>query len=288
MFSALSSLGGMVKSPPPYIPIFPFTTSLTGSDITYANNTFVLTFKSNGTLTFKNNVTLPTLVNYLVVGGGGTGSIFYNKSGGGGAGGEVKQFTGGSNGTTLSAANLIQTQTIVVGASFYNTDTSSQSSGRKGNPSSVSIPGVIDISANGGEGAKNTYNWNTYTVDPLGGVGQNGGGSGGPGGGSTSASNGANGTAVTIRGITYYFAGGGAGGAKNFDFNPIGGLGGGGGRRSNGNVLPYYGPNGIIERYNSISGFNNSGGGGAGAEYQQNPGGGSAGSGIVVVWFTYT
>lgn len=267
----------------------PFLTT-GGSTISYTNSTYVITFTTDGTMTFKSGITMPTTINYLFVGGGGGGGINTGSSAfgsGGGAGGQILYTTNvlGSTPTTTL------TFTVAGPAGVPGTPAN-------GNPTICSGPGITTITATGGLKGGNS----TVSASGNGGVGVNGGGSGGKGGTITinpsppfqpipgvQGTPGSLGSSYTINGTVYYFSGGGAGG-NNSTGNPAGGLGGGGGSGSgsNGNnaVNPYTGPNGISQGASS-AGYTNSGGGGAGSNSLTTNTNRAGGSGIVVVWFSY-
>ena len=266
----------------------PFLTT-GGSTISYTNSTYVITFTTDGTMTFKSGITMPTTINYLFVGGGGGGGGGNNNGGGGGgAGGQVLYTTNvlGSTPTTTLTFTVAVAPTLVIGT------------GANGNPTICSGPGITTITATGGEKGANT----TLTTGPggVGGVGTGGGGSGGTGGFFRDSTNtpgvqgtpGSPGSSYTINGTTYYFGGGGAGGSNSTTIPsaPAGGRGGGGGSGggANGNnaVIPYTGPNGISQGP-SGAGYINSGGGGAGCNGSNNFSNRAGSSGIVVVWFSY-
>ena len=278
-FSSFHSLGRVVnprQNTKTYI-YPPFTTNLTGTDISYSDGVYVLSFKDNGNMAFRTDAILPTTVNYLLVGGGGSGSVGSN-SGGGGAGGSVIDISAGGAGS-ISTQDLTKTFTFTVAASVPGPNTGSQNlTGNTGNPTSVAITGGSTYTAAGGVGG---------TSAGLGGIGANGGGSGG----NLNNGVGSNGRTIIIRSVSYIFGGGGSGGNNAGSGNPFGGLGGGGGSGSGGggnNGLTYIRPNGVSQLYGS-AGFANSGGGGAG-----NNGNASntfsaraGGSGVAIVWFTY-
>jgi hypothetical protein len=278
-FSSFHSLGRVVnprQNTKTYI-YPPFTTSLTGTDVTYSSGVYVLAFKENGTMAFRTDAILPTTVNYLLVGGGGTGSVGAN-SGGGGAGGSVIQIQAGGAGV-ISIQDLIKTFTFTVAASVAGPNTGSQNlAGFTGNSTILAITGGSTHTAAGGAGG---------TSAGLGGIGANGGGSGG----NKNDGVGSNGTNVIIRSVEYYFGGGGSGGNYGGTGNPKGGLGGGGGAGGGGfgnNGVIYNRPNGISQTFGS-AGFANSGGGGAGNNGNTNNtfSARAGGSGVVIVYFTY-
>ena len=255
-----------------------FTTSLTGGDVTYTGSVYVLTFKSSGSLVFKTGVTLPTTVNYLLVGGGGSGSVGGASGGGGGAGGSVVQLQAGGSGA-ISISDLTKTITFTVATSVAGPNVGAYNiNGFDGNPTSAAITGGSTYTAAGGRGGNS---------DGTGAFGSNGGGSGGSTG-LLPGNTGSNGTTVSIRSVSYIFGGGGSGGNQYFS-QPIGGLGGGGGAGSgaNGNNgVAYNRPNGVSQT-GGAPGFANSGGGGAGGNVNNTFSARAGGSGIAIVWFTY-
>jgi hypothetical protein len=259
--------------------IFPPFTTTGGSTVTYTDSTYVITFTTNGTMTFLENVSIPTTVNYLFVGGGGGGggNPSSSRGGGGGAGGQVKYFTNvfGATPTMTLTFTVAVAPTLVTGV------------GANGNPTICSGPGISTITSDGGLVGGTSV---SFAV-AVGGVGSSGGGSGGNGGAISGAqgTSGSPGSSYIINGIQYFFGGGGAGG-NNGTGNLAGGRGGGGGSGTgiNGNnaVNPYTGPNGISQAA-SAAGYINSGGGGAGCNGGNNFSNRAGSSGIVVVWFSY-
>jgi len=190
---------------------------------------------------------------FLVVGGGGAGG--YDCAGGGGAGGFVE-----SNNVVLAAGAY----TVTVGAGGQPT---SNTVGRNGGDSFISIGGVDIARAIGGggggswkstkgvDGGSGGGSANTYPTPGRGTPGQGndggsasafnrpcgGGGAGAAGGiptgnkGLGKSGDGGDGLASSITGVSTYYAGGGGGGdyangdgsANTFDYG-LGGLGGGG------------------------------------------------------------
>lgn len=195
--------------------------SMSGGTLTIAGGYDIFTFTSPGTLT----VTIPGLVDYVVIAGGGTGgtgNIFGNAwGGGGGAGG----YLAGTN-TNLSAS----TYPVTVGAAAANstwnglTATAGGAGGTNGNPNVNGSPGSPGGSGGGGGSAApggppytgGAGGSGTPGQGNNGGAGSNyngplgGGGGGGAGGAGAVATQGA-GTANTIEGtsITYSIGGGG-------------------------------------------------------------------------------
>ena len=269
------------------IPIYiypPFSTT-GGSTVTYTDSTYVITFKTNGTMAFLENAIMPTTVNYLFVGGGGGGgfNVVSGRAGGGGAGGQVLYATNvfGSTPTTTLTFTVAVEPPLVIGATGP----------ANGNPTICSGPGITTITAQGGLKGGNS----TTDVPGIGGIGSGGGGNGGNGGNNLpqiQGTAGSAGSSYVINGTKFWFGGGGAGGSNGNGGSPRGGRGGGGGSGSilagNATVNPYTGPNGISQS-GSKAGYINSGGGGAGANaFNNSPNGNQAGSsGIVVVWFSY-
>ena len=287
MISSMSSLAGMRKSPgvaPGVLPTYTqydytsFTASITGGNVTYTLGVYVLTFKNSGSMVFKTGYTLPTVVNYLLVGGGGTGGVG-NSTGAGGGGGNVINFTD----SIFGHSTLTQTMTFTVATAVSGPNTGTTNVlGFNGLSTSASIGSYTNTSTGGYGGFVN------------GGIQSGAGGYGGAGGavgagGSYNSGAGTAGTSVSIRGVSYYFGGGGSGGNGSIT-NPLGGLGGGGGAGSgsmgNNGINPYLGPNGISQA-GGAAGYANSGGGGAGCNFNNTFSARAGGSGIVVVWFTY-
>jgi hypothetical protein len=261
----------------------PFSVTGTSNVTTYTNSTYVVTFLTNGTMTFLANAKKPTTVEYLLVGAGGAGGSSWtsniNYGGGGGAGGQVLKTSNilGSPASTTTLNFIVPGITTAVGA--------------KGADASASGTGITTVTSVGGNGGGTGQS--SSVAGGLGGVGANGGGSGGIGGYAygNQGTKGGDGTGVLINGTTYYFGGGGSGG-NDTTGSPIGGLGGGGGSGGGGNgnnaSNPYIGPNGI-SLASSSTGYLNTGGGGAGTNGNRGVGFHRAGgSGIIVVWFTYT
>ena len=279
-----------LPTPPPQFYIYPPFLTTGGSTISYTNSIYVITFKTDGTMTFIPDAIMPTTINYLFVGGGGGGGINTGSSGlgsGGGAGGQIL-YTTNVLGSTPTAT---LTFTIAGPAGVPGTPAN-------GNPTICSGPGITTITAVGGLKGGNS----TVSASGVGGVGTNGGGSGGNGGTlvigppplfpivpGVQGTPGSPGSSYTINGTVYYFGGGGAGG-NNSTGSPAGGRGGGGGSGGGGNgnnaVNPYTGPNGISQGASS-AGYTNSGGGGAGSNSLTTNTNRTGGSGIVVVWFSY-
>lgn len=280
--------------PCPYIPptpnpptsnlpiyIYPPFSATGGSTVTYTDSTYVITFKTNGTMTFLENAIMPQTVNYLFVGGGGGGGFnaTVGRAGGGGAGGQVLYTTNvfGSTPTTTLTFTVAVAPPLVPGAAGP----------ANGNPTICSGPSITTITAQGGLKGGNS----TTGAPGIGGIGSGGGGSGGNGGnnGGIQGTAGSTGPSYVINGIQYFFGGGGAGG-NNGTGTPAGGRGGGGGSGTgiNGNnaVNPYTGPNGISQAA-SAAGYINSGGGGSGSNANSTNANRAGSSGIVVVWFSY-
>lgn len=276
-----------------------------GDEVFIANGYKVHVFKSSGTF----NVTSPGFVEYLVIGGGGSGGPTSGTGiggAGGGAGGYRSSVPGQSSGggAGSESQNLMSagSYNILVGAGGAGTTTTS--TGTTGNNSQI----MSVISNGGGHGA------GTWTATFAGGVGGSGGGgyptisggagisgqgysggtggggtpnqNGGPGGGGGAGSvggtggleqngghggNGGSGVSSTITGTAVTRAGGGAGGGSLTTGN-AGTAGSGGGGRD-GDV---------------INGAANTGSGGGGAtarlpSYASSKLGGNGGSGVVII-----
>jgi PKD repeat protein len=227
-------------------------------------------------------------VNYLVVGGGGSGGGVVNtyNSGGGGAGG----FLTGTNNSIGTAAIPITvgaggTAASGAGGNGDNGDNSifgsltATGGGRGGQASS----GAGQNGGSGGGGAESTGAGGDHTGTPIsqgnhgGTANSNAAGGGGGAGangvnsaGSNAAGSGGDGLSSTITGSTIWYAGGGGGGRRDANINiyGIGGIGGGG----NGTYTGVSAQNGIV----------NTGGGGGGQQHAQESGG-AGGSGIIII-----
>ena len=268
--------------------------SATGGTVTEVGGYRIHTFTSDGTFTLISGGD----VDYLVVAGGGSGSMgrgdYYVPGGGGGAGGML----------TGSFPNLVPSSyTITVGAGGASVPYNG--SGTEGNPgtdstfhTSTAIGGgrgrLNNTTSNGdggsgggsGGGGTNTppakdggsgtlnqgndggrsepYTFNGYNNNAGGG----GGGAGGSGSDATTATGGAggNGFNSSISGSSTTYAGGGGGSGNTFGS----GGSGGGGRGTNNNS-------------NAISGTPNTGGGGGGGRGGGGGASGAGGSGIVII-----
>ena len=238
------------------------------------------------TMTVDTTISLPPIVQYLVIGGGGAGGGRY-LAGGGGAGG-YRTSTGFN-------VNTATNYTVTVGA------------GGAGNNTTVGGPGIASVfstisSAGGGGGGWTTnpggsggsgggasgYNdlsgaGNTPATSPSqgnsGGTGGRYGGAGGGGAGavgnpgfSNNGGSGGAGTASSITGSSVFRAGGGGGGC----YLP-GGVGGDGGTGGGGAGAPI--------NIDGVSGTVNTGGGGGGVgnDFARQGTGGSGGSGVVIL-----
>lgn len=249
---------------------------------------------SNLSGTFSSSITIIG-ANILIVGGGGGGgdnSGSYNSGGGGGAGGSVSQLTN-------QTINENTSYTVQVGAG-----------GAGGNSGGTASPYLPNASRSGLQGGSSI--WNTTTVlggaggspsisaslGGAGGVGANGGSSGGAGGAYNTSTNSVNGTnsgltTITGVGLSYYFSGGGSGGAfTGQSTGGNGGLGGGGGGGNGTNANNGQAYTGPIDISYAVAGspplncgYPYTGGGGAGGNGQGSlyrPGG-NGGSGLVLI-----
>jgi hypothetical protein len=218
----------------------------------------VHTFNASGRL-----AAIPTLAQYLIVGGGGaggsTGTVYANQGLAGGAAGQVKQGT-----TPLTKGT---TYNISIGAGGGPVAGANGTAG-----GSSAITGIeTSVGGGGNSGGTGGTSGNGFAGGPDFGLGGGGGG----GGGSTAAASGKNGgpgTTVNIAGTPYLVAGGGGG--AGFSDVGVGAAGGG-----NGNQNDAGGGHGG-------SATANTGSGGGGASCRDEPHvayGGSGGSGVVVM-----
>jgi len=241
---------------------------------------------------------LPTVVEYLVVAGGGSGGFTYGA--GGGAGGLLQGFAGVAPGTSYfvtvgagGASNVGVTDGNNGSASVFDATSSNASTGRiiatggggAGGSSSTATAGKSGGSG-GGAGGYGGLSGGAGTSGQgnAGGAGQGtnanygSGGGGGAGtvgfaGTTTSGGNGGAGIASDITGIRAVYAGGGGGGIYDSGTGGIGGVGGGGSVNPTSNT-------------NGNPGQPNTGGGGSGNKMNGSVGGltgGAGGSGIVVI-----
>jgi hypothetical protein len=255
----------------------------TGGSITQVESKTIHTFNGSGTF----RVTNPALtsVDYLVVGGGGSGG----DTGGGGAGG---MRTG--TGFPVSASPGSYTITVGSGAAPGGGDTlrgvsgtdsialgfTAVGGGGGGGETAPISPGLSGGSGGGGgyspPGAAGSGTPGQGNPGGTGGTSASGGGGGGagqPGGNAAGGTAGAggNGTASTISGASVTYAGGGGGASNAPGVRGVGGLGGGG--------------NGEQENTGAGAGAANTGGGGGGFWGGAAPLGntGNGGSGIVII-----
>ena len=191
----------------------------TGGAISYYGGKTIHTFTGSGTFATAPNWTSAT-VEYVVIGGGGSGGLKYYISGGGGAGAY-------RTGTTPIGAHPVST-TIQVGAGgVVGTASAPTGGGADGTPSYFGIP----ITAPGGGGG------GTY---PNPGTGR-AGGSGGGGAGASTPGGGGPATGSPFPGLiqaTPSSGWGHAGGDSNTSAPAYGGGGGGGAGGNGGNGSP--------------------------------------------------
>jgi len=262
-----------------------------------ASYTFkVKTTNANGTSddsTASNSVTVPNLVTFLVIAGGGSGA---SPGGAGGAGGYRTGNSAVSTGTNYTVTVGAGGATVVgaVGNkgsnSVFSTITSTgggrgTNSGSAGQAGGSGGGGSRDGAQGGGTGNQGGFspsegnNGGSSTVGPFIGGGGGGGASqagvGGSGDGTAAGEvggNGGNGTASSITGTSVTRAGGGGGGSEGALSTPgSGGSGGGGAGSKSSN--------------NATAGEANkgSGGGGTGSVAQNS---GAGGSGVVILRFS--
>jgi hypothetical protein len=240
----------------------------------------------------------PTVVEYLVVAGGGSGGFTYGA--GGGAGGLLQGFAGVAPGTSYfvtvgagGASNVGVTDGNNGFASVFDATSSNASTGRiiatggggAGGSSSTATAGKSGGSGGGAGGYGGLPGGaGTSGQGNAGGAGQGtnanygSGGGGGAGtvgfaGTTTSGGNGGAGIASDITGTRAVYAGGGGGGIYDSGTGGIGGVGGGGSVNPTSNT-------------NGNPGQPNTGGGGSGNKMNGSVGGltgGAGGSGIVVI-----
>ena len=244
--------------------------------------------------------TAPYTIDFLVIGGGGSGAK--EISGGAGAGGGG---AGGYRTSTQSISSTGTTITVTVGDGGAS-QTSTRTNGNSGSNSSISGSGLTTItSAGGGYGASYPNNGgdggsggggggaattsggsgNTPSTTPSQGndgggqtstaAGGGGGGGAGAVGSSTSSSdsaNGGDGLASSITGSSVTRAGGGGAGAKSPNSIGTGGSGGGGNGGANGSTV------GVDGTANT-----GSGGGGGGVSSGSASNSGAGGKGVVIL-----
>jgi hypothetical protein len=262
-----------------------------GNIIDYDGTYWIHTFLTSGTFTPQTGLTC----DYLVLAGGGSGSV-----GGGGAGGLRSTVTAtGGNGTLESAIALNNgtNYAITVGAGGTSI---ADALGSSGSNSSISGTGLSTITATGG-GAGGYYlgtgaglsggsgggggHFGTHaggtavsptqgfaggsTAGTLGGSGGGGAGAVGANSPGNNGANGGNGNASSITG-TSVTRGGGGGGGGDVTTGGAGGTGGGGAAASG---TPNIGSAGTV----------NLGGGGGGRNWVVAGTGGNGGSGIVII-----
>jgi hypothetical protein len=217
------------------------------------------------------NLSKPTFIDYLIIGGGGAGTPGTPHTGGGGAGG----FVDGSQ-------NILPgTYTVVVGAGGSGT-----AYGMGGHSLFNSIMAYGGGNGGGGAGASGggAHTGPSYgmsigqgyrggaSIPPGAYCGGGGGGAGGEGGfGSGNGGNGGVGRSSSITGTSITYAGGGGGGTTSGG-GGSGGSGGGG-----------QGGSGYGGSANQSSGAVNTGSGGGGAGTQGSAISGNGGSGVVII-----
>jgi hypothetical protein len=258
----------------------PFTAS--GGSITTSGGYRIHTFTGSSNFALTGN---STLVDYLVVAGGGMGRS--STGGGGGAGGVRSTVTAtGGGGSLESAINLSSGDyTVTVGAGSAGGNGSNSvfasitsigggMSGYYNSAASTGGSGGGGASHNYPTGAAGTINQgyaggNGNNVSGINGACGGGGGAGAVGANavSTTAGNGGAGITTSISGTSTAYGGGGGGGSWNA--RGTGGIGGGG----NGNSTSVIGSAGTA----------NTGGGGGGGGANEGNGGFQGGSGIVII-----
>lgn len=232
---------------PPTYPPFDSTNSV----VTYDETTkiYVVTFLTDGTMQFKENVLMPTTVNYLLVGGGGSAN--YSPSSGG-AGGDVIYKTNIYEDAPTTQITFNVAPTSNSNANGFNT--------------SFSGSGIDTITAHGGSVGINSPNNDDGTDGSFYVINNKTYYFGGGGGGSGNNDN--------------TNPSGGLGG---------GGGGGDGTTSNNSQIYYGPNGINQVYTQNSNNGYTNSGGGGGGSGSgpSSSGSGGLGGSGLVVVWFEY-
>jgi hypothetical protein len=268
--------------------------SASGGTVTEVGGYRIHTFTSDGTFTVISGGDF----DYLVVAGGGSGSMgrgdYYVPGGGGGAGGMLTgsfpnlvpgsyTITVGAGGASVpyngsgtegnpGTDSTFHTSTAIGGGRGRLNNTTSNGDGGSGGgsggggvntaPAKDGGSGTLNQGNNGGRSEPYTSNGNNNNA------GGGGGGAGGSGSDATTATGGAGGNGLnsSISGSSTTYAGGGGGSG-----NTLGSGGsGGGGRGTNNNS-------------NAISGTPNTGGGGGGGRGGGGGASGAGGSGIVII-----
>jgi hypothetical protein len=268
--------------------------SATGGTVTEVGGYRIHTFTSNGTFTLISGGN----VDYLVVAGGGSGSMgrqdYYVPGGGGGAGGMLTgsfpnlvpssyTITVGAGGASVpyngsgtegnpGTDSTFHTSTAIGGGRGRLNNTTSNGDGGSGGgsggggvntaPAKDGGSGTLNQGNDGGRSEPYTSNGNNNNA------GGGGGGAGGSGSDATTATGGAggNGFNSSISGSSTTYAGGGGGSGNTLG---SGGSGGGG--------------SGTRNSSNAISGTPNTGGGGGGGRGGGGGASGAGGSGIVII-----
>jgi hypothetical protein len=303
------------------------TTSSTSITFTGLTQGSAYTFKvsatnANGTgleSAASNSVSIPILVDYLIVAGGGGGGR--SSGGGGGAGGYLTTIGGtglylvpGTNYlVTVDAAGASQQSgslPTVGGNSIFSSVTATGGGGGGGYNFNASPANTYNGVAGGSGGGAWGANNPAGAASPSGqgnaggtaasgsGYGESTGGGGGAGavganGGSSNGICGAGGVGLSnsITGSAVFYAGGGGGGYGNYNYggSQTGGAGGNGGGGQGANNS---GAGGGLAGINGGNGTANTGGGGGGSSYTGqlvSPGaGGNGGSGVVILRYPDT
>ena len=184
----------------------------TGGDVTFDGTYVIHTFKSSGTFTTPNSLSIDS---YLVVGGGGAGGggYGYENGGGGGAGGYRSITTAtyigpGSYSVAVGAGGTGATQSSGTNGSYSGFLTTSATGGGKGGFYSTSGSSGGSGGGNPGGKAAPAGSGNAGGYSPV--EGYNGGAGGGTGANSTG---GGGGGASAVGGDGSYNSPGGSGGA---------------------------------------------------------------------------
>jgi len=262
-----------------YSPPVPAGVSATGGTVTTYSSGGTTYTVHTFTATDDFTVTVGGLIDVLIVGGGGSGSMDFQSfatGGGGGGGGEVLYITA----YDVSPG----TYSAIIGEGGLNEGGGFGGTAYDGDPSSI-----FSYTANGGQkrASEDDKNGGTSGSGNLGGIGTVSGGGGGGGAGDVGSNsigakggNGGDGLPYDISGTMTYYGGGGGGSAAflgpptfAYDTQGLGGLGGGG----NGVTPDDPRPNGTP---------NTGGGGGAGTNggfFGTPRNSGYGGSGVIII-----
>jgi hypothetical protein len=248
--------------------------SATGGTMTTSGGYTYHTFTTVGAVSFVVSAGPPTVVEYLIVGGGGAGGAGAGGAAGGGAGGEVKAST-----MTVGAGTF--TGTVGDGGTAVASD--------QGNPGGASTFNGVSAAGGSGGGCGGAGGNQDGGSGVLGGGAGDGGsrGTGTLADGGDAGSNGGGGGAGALPQVGASWTGGAVGGAggagKTWARNSTvyGGGGGGAGSTTGGSGGSGGGGAGRSGTGSGTSGTANLGGGGGGSRFSGS--GGSGGKGVVII-----